>query len=70
MILLHLLIKPTGANQKEVEPGVFALFTGDINQDGFIDGFDYPDLDSDSQNNLSGVYVASQLKWRWICGWF
>ncbi len=53
--------KAYGANQKEVEPGVFALFTGDINQDGFIDGFDYPDFDSDSQNNLSGVYVATDL---------
>ncbi len=50
-----------GSNQVEVEPGVFALFSGDINQDGYIDGFDYPDFDTDSQNNVSGMYVATDL---------
>ncbi len=53
--------KAYGDNQKEVEPGVFALFSGDINQDGYIDGFDYPDFDTDSQNNVSGVYATTDL---------
>ncbi len=50
-----------GNNQIEVEPGIFAFYTGDINQDGYIDGFDYPDFEMDSQNNVSGVYVATDL---------
>ncbi|MEI2724398.1 MAG: hypothetical protein V9H26_12960 [Verrucomicrobiota bacterium] len=48
-------------NQVEVETGVFALFTGDINQDGYIDGFDYPYFDTDSQNNVSGMYATTDL---------
>jgi hypothetical protein len=50
-----------GDNQREVEAGIFAIYTGDINQDGYIDGFDYPEFDTDSQNNVSGVYVATDL---------
>ncbi len=53
--------KVFGDNQKEVEPGVFAFFSGDMNQDGYIDGFDYPDFDNDSQNNVSGVYATTDL---------
>ncbi len=53
--------KAYGDNQKEVEPGVFAFFSGDINQDGYIDGFDYPNFDNDSQNNVSGVYATTDL---------
>ncbi len=48
-------------NQIEVETGIFAFYTGDINQDGYIDGFDYPMFDDDAQNNVSGVYVATDL---------
>jgi hypothetical protein len=36
-----------GGNQVEVEPGVWGFFTGDINQDAAIDGFDYIDFDPD-----------------------
>ncbi len=50
-----------GNNQIEVDPGVFAIYTGDINQDGYIDGFDYPIYDVDAQNNVSGVYVSTDL---------
>ncbi len=53
--------KAYGGNQKELETGVFALYTGDINQDGYIDGFDYPMFDDDTQNNVSGVYVNTDL---------
>ncbi len=53
--------KAYGDNQKEVEPGMFAFFSGDINQDGYIDGFDYPDFDNDSQNNVSGAYATTDL---------
>ena len=50
-----------GSNQVEVDPGVFAIYTGDINQDGYIDGFDFPLLDADIASGLSGVYVATDL---------
>ena len=50
-----------GSNQTEVEPGVFAIYTGDINQDGFVDSFDFPALDSDIFNGVSGVYANTDL---------
>ncbi len=53
--------KAYGSNMIEIEPGIFALYTGDLNQDGYIDGFDYPAFDMDSQNNVSGVYVATDM---------
>ncbi len=48
-------------NQFEIEPGIWAIYSGDINQDGYIDGFDYPAFDTDSQNNVSGLYVNTDL---------
>ena len=53
--------KAYGDNQTEVEPGVFAMYSGDINQDGFIDSFDFPLLDTDIFNGVSGVYVNTDL---------
>ena len=50
-----------GDNQAEVEPGIFALYTGDINQDGFIDSFDFPALDTDIFNGVTSVYVNTDL---------
>lgn len=47
-------------NQVEVEPGVFAMFSGDLNQDGYIDPFDYTILDSDNLAFAYG-YVVSDL---------
>lgn len=49
-----------GDNQKEVEPGVFAIYSGDITQDGFIDILDQSILDNDLSNFASG-YVLSDL---------
>lgn len=47
-------------NQVEVEPGVFAMFSGDLNQDGYIDPFDYTILDADNLVFAYG-YVVSDL---------
>jgi len=47
-------------NQAEVEPGVFAIFSGDINQDGYIDPFDYSILQADILNFSFG-YVDADL---------
>lgn len=49
-----------GNNQKEVEPGVWAIYSGDINQDGVVDFFDQVTLDNDLSNFASG-YVVSDL---------
>ena len=49
-----------GDNQMEVEPGVFAIYSGDVNQDGFIGVDDVTVVDND---NLAGAfgYVVSDL---------
>lgn len=47
-----------GDNQKEVEPGVFAIYSGDVNQDGFIDILDQGLVDNDLQNFASGYVLA------------
>lgn len=49
-----------GDNQKEVEPGVFAIYSGDINQDGVVDIFDVIDMDNDVINFAAG-YVTTDL---------
>jgi hypothetical protein len=43
-------------NQVEVETGVFAIYSGDINQDENVDIFDAPELDSDIANFFFGYY--------------
>ncbi|MEZ5047637.1 MAG: hypothetical protein R2831_11675 [Chitinophagaceae bacterium] len=47
-----------GSNTIEVETGVWASYTGDENQDGFIDIFDFLDWDTDNQNFISGYYAT------------
>lgn len=49
-----------GDNQHEVESGIFAFYTGDINQDGIIDGLDYNEWENDS-NNFAGGYFSTDL---------
>jgi hypothetical protein len=49
-----------GGNQIEVEPVVWAMYSGDINQDGAIDGFDYTLLDPDIIAGASG-YLTTDL---------
>jgi hypothetical protein len=43
-----------GDNQVEVETGVWAIYSGDVDQDGFIDILDYLLLDADVQAGESG----------------
>jgi N-acetylneuraminic acid mutarotase len=52
--------KAYASNQIEVAPGVFAIFTGDINQDGVVDGLDYNEWENDS-NNFAGGYFSTDL---------
>ena len=53
--------KAYGNNQAAVGNGQYALFSGDINQDGFVDVGDYPLFDTDLQNGIYGIYIASDL---------
>ncbi|MFM9051981.1 MAG: hypothetical protein ACKOKF_06655, partial [Bacteroidota bacterium] len=46
------------SNMKEVEPGVWAIFTGDLNQDEFIDTFDSPLFEFDNANFVVGYVVT------------
>jgi Zinc carboxypeptidase/Ig-like domain CHU_C associated len=50
--------KAFGANMKEIEPGVWAFFSGDINQDGNIDNSDYTIWETDSNNFEFGDIVT------------
>lgn len=49
-----------GSNQVQVENGIWALYSGDINQDGVVDGLDYNDWESDN-NNFGAGYLATDL---------
>lgn len=50
----NLASKAYGSNMILIEPGVWALYTGDINQDGNIDTIDYPIYEADTNNFVSG----------------
>jgi len=43
-----------GANMVDDGTGVFLIYSGDINQDGFIDGNDFIDVDNDNANFAFG----------------
>jgi hypothetical protein len=49
-----------GDNLKELETGVWTVFTADINQDGFVDSFDYPIFETDLISFGSG-YLSTDL---------
>ncbi|MBL7755457.1 MAG: hypothetical protein JNM44_13365, partial [Chitinophagaceae bacterium] len=49
-----------GGNQHEVESGIFAFLTGDMNQDGVVDGLDYNDWEIDN-NNFGSGYLSTDL---------
>ncbi len=48
--------KAYAGNQMELEPGVWAIYNGDVNQDGVVDGLDYNDWENDSNNFASGYF--------------
>ncbi|MFM7014730.1 MAG: beta strand repeat-containing protein, partial [Bacteroidota bacterium] len=45
-----------GDNMIEVETGVFAMYTGDINQDEYVDPYDYSVYGDDNNNFATGYY--------------
>ena len=52
--------KAYGDNMKQVS-GVWVFFTGDINQDEFIDVNDFPEFDQDSYNGVNFEYKATDM---------
>ena len=50
--------KAYGSNMIELESGVYGFYSGDINQDGFIEFLDYPQLFNDSDNLLEGYQTT------------
>jgi len=53
--------KAYGDNMKEVEPGVFAIYSGDVNQDGYIATDDVTSVDNDNLVGASGPYLVTDL---------
>ncbi|MBL7753635.1 MAG: hypothetical protein JNM44_04090 [Chitinophagaceae bacterium] len=49
-----------GNNQIELESGTYGIYTGDINQDGVVDGLDYNDWETDN-NNFGAGYLVTDL---------
>jgi len=52
--------KAYGNNMKELEPGVYGIYTGDNNQDGFIEASDYAPLFNDNDAAAEG-YLTTDL---------
>lgn len=52
------ILKAFGNNQIEIEPNIFALYSGDVNQDGAIDIFDFLEWDTDNQYFSSGYFAT------------
>ena len=51
-----------GNNMKDVfSENIWSIYTGDLNQDGFIDIFDFPLYDADNQNFVNGVYAVTDM---------
>ncbi len=50
--------KAYGSNMIEMEPGVWALFSGDLNDDGNVDNSDYTLWETDSNSFLFGNFAT------------
>ncbi len=55
--------KAAGDNQVNLGSGVFGFYTGDLNQDDFIDGNDFPQysFESESGGLYDGTYTATDM---------
>lgn len=50
-----------GGNEVEVTPGLFAIYSGDCNQDGYVDPLDLSLVDQDSFNYVAGTALATDI---------
>lgn len=53
--------KAFGNNQVEVQPGIFAIHSGDINQDGFINALDYVTTDNSLGMGFITGYISTDV---------
>jgi hypothetical protein len=53
--------KAFGNNQVQVEPGVFAIHSGDINQDGFINVTDFVTIDNTLGIGFFTGYISTDV---------
>jgi hypothetical protein len=55
--------KAYGDNQVEVETGVWAFYTGNLLQDDYIDGNDFPQYDFESASGglYDGTYTPTDM---------
>lgn len=53
--------KVYASNQKLLEPGVYGFYAGDLNQDEYVDLYDYPTLDIDNYNFVFYAYVNTDV---------
>ena len=54
-----------GSNQKQLGAGVYALYNGDVNQDGSIGSTDFTMIENKVQLLLSG-YITEDLNGDWM----
>ena len=59
------LAQSYSANQTLVGPGVYALHSGDLNQDGFVDSTDISIMENNIQMSIFGYY-SSDLTGDWF----
>lgn len=57
--------KSYGSMCRQLEPGVYGMYSGDVNKDGLIESSDYSDVENQSQLFLTG-YVPTDLTGDWI----
>jgi hypothetical protein len=50
--------KTYGSNMSQVEPGVWAFYSGDVNQDESVDPTDYSLWETDTNNFAFGVFAT------------
>ena len=50
--------KAFGSNQKQLKSGVYGIYSGDVNQDGLVDGSDMSDTETDNNAFVSGYVVT------------
>jgi len=48
-------------NNLKLKGSKYCVFSGDINQDGAINGIDLSNLDNDSYNSITGYYIRTDL---------
>ncbi|MBK9403744.1 MAG: hypothetical protein IPN57_04285 [Ignavibacteria bacterium] len=60
-IILQLLYAQAYGNNLKLKGSKYCVYSGDINQSGFVDATDMSILDNDAYNLISGRFLPSDL---------